>query len=102
MVRKLANPEIILLKDILRAGFSGQMERQPYRSIFKVLCEAGPVPRPGDLLHDNAVLRAANSRCLGLDEDLDTAAEIGSPPSAQTFPLVKTRTSLSANAATLF
>ena len=77
------------------------MERQPNRGILEILCEAGSVPSPGNLLHDNTVLRAAYSRSLGLYEDLDTAAKIGSTPSAQTFPLVKSRTFFSANTATL-
>ena len=77
------------------------MERQPYRSILEVLCEAGSVPRPRNLLHDNTVLRAANSWSLGLNIDLDTVAEIRSPPSAQTFPTVKARAFPPTNAATL-
>lgn len=77
------------------------MKRQPYRNILKALRETGSVPRPWDLLYHNSVLRAANSWRFGLNENLDAVAEIGSPPSAQTFPLVKARTFPTANTAAL-
>lgn len=59
------------------------------------------MPCPGDLLHDNTMFGAADSRRLGLNIDLDTVAEIRSPPSAQTFPSVKARAFPTANTATL-
>ena len=59
------------------------------------------MPCPGNLLYDNAMLRAANSRRFGLNENPDSVAEIGSPPSAQTLSPVKPRAFPTANAATL-